>query len=94
MPTEKLLASSAVRERRTPIDTEAAAIYTGSKRNYLEKLRCTGGGPVFIKRRGAVLYDPDDLDAWLEAGKVASTSGVRKGIPRKRKSTSDIREVA
>ena len=73
MPTE-------TKERRPPIDTEAAAIYTGSKPNYLEKLRCTGGGPVFIKRNGLVRYDPDDLDAWLQAGR--------------RKSTSDTREVA
>ncbi|PAY06647.1 DNA-binding protein [Bradyrhizobium sp. UFLA03-84] len=80
MPTEKLLASTAVKERRAPLDTAAAAIYTGTRPNYLEKLRCTGGGPLYIKRKGAVRYDPDDLDAWLEAGK--------------RKSTSDVREVA
>ncbi|SEB94154.1 helix-turn-helix transcriptional regulator [Bradyrhizobium erythrophlei] len=83
MSTEKLLAPTAVKERRPPLDTAEAAIYTGTTANYLEKLRCTGGGPVYIKRkgaRGAVRYDPDDLDAWLNAGK--------------RKSTSDIREVA
>jgi hypothetical protein len=74
MSTEKLLASTAVKERRPPMDTKAAAIYTSSKPNYLEQLRCKGGGPIFIKRRGAVLYDPDDLDAWLEAGKRTSTS--------------------
>jgi choline dehydrogenase-like flavoprotein len=67
-------------DRRPPLDTKEAAIYTNTRPNYLEKLRCLGGGPVFIKRKGAVRYDPDDLDAWLEAGK--------------RKSTSDVREVA
>ena len=61
MAPDKLLASTAVKDRRPPIDTKAAAIYTGSKPNYLEKLRCTGGGPVFIKRKGVVKYDPDDL---------------------------------
>jgi hypothetical protein len=90
MPTGKLLSSAAVKGRRPPIDTEAAAIYTGTKPNYLEKLRCTGDGPVFIKRRGLVLYDPDDLDAWLEAGKANSTSGIRKGIPRKPKATAEV----
>lgn len=66
------------RERRPPLDTAAAAIYTGAKPNYLEKLRCTGGGPVFIKRNGLVRYDPDDLDAWLEAGKRRSTSETKE----------------
>jgi hypothetical protein len=74
MPTEKLLASTAIKERRPPMDTPAAAVYTGTKPNYLEKLRCTGGGPVFIKRIGKIFYDPDDLDAWLEAGKRSATS--------------------
>jgi hypothetical protein len=76
MPPGKLLASTAVKERRPPLDTPAAAIYTSTKPNYLEKLRCIGGGPVFIKRGGKVLYDPDDLDAWLDAGKRRSTSEV------------------
>jgi hypothetical protein len=62
------------KERRPPLDTDAAAVYTGTKRNYLEKLRCNGSGPVFIKRNGLIRYDPDDLDAWLEAGKKRSTS--------------------
>lgn len=80
MPTEKLLASTAVKERRPPLTTAAAATYTSTTPNYLEKLRCTGGGPRYIKRGALVRYDPDDLDAWLDAGK--------------RKSTSDVREVA
>jgi hypothetical protein len=65
------------KERRAPLDTAAAATYTGTKPNYLEKLRCNGDGPVFIKRNGLVRYDPDDLDAWLEAGKRQSTSDAR-----------------
>ncbi|MGY3035905.1 hypothetical protein ACVIIV_005075 [Bradyrhizobium sp. USDA 4354] len=70
---------------RPPVDTRGAAIYTGFAESYLTKIRCTGGGPVFIKRNGTVRYDLDDLDAWLEAGKLASTSGERRGIPRKRR---------
>jgi hypothetical protein len=34
-----------IKERRPPLDTAAAAIYTGAKPNYLEKLRCVGGVP-------------------------------------------------
>jgi hypothetical protein len=74
MLNDKLLSTTAMKERRPPLDTPGAAIYTGTKPNYLEKLRCTGGGPVYIKRKGKVLYDLDDLDAWLEAGKRRSTS--------------------
>jgi hypothetical protein len=66
-----------IKERRAPLDTAAAATYTGVQPNYLEKLRCKGSGPVFIKRNGLVRYDPNDLDAWLEAGKRQSTSHVR-----------------
>ncbi|UPJ65964.1 DNA-binding protein [Bradyrhizobium sp. 191] len=81
------------RTRRPPVDTQGAAIYTGFAESYLTKIRCTGGGPVFIKRNGVVRYDLDDLDAWLEAGKQASTSGARRGLPRKRK-TDSAAEVA
>jgi len=69
-PTEKLLASTAVKERRPPLDTREAATYVNERANYLEKLRCIGGGPVYIKRKGKVKYDPDDLDT----GKRTSTS--------------------
>jgi hypothetical protein len=65
---------------RPPVDVKGAAAYTGFGEGYLNKLRCKGGGPVFIKKAGVVRYDPDDLDAWLAA--------------LKRKSTSDVREVA
>jgi len=68
------------KQYRPPVDVKGAAAYTGFGEGYLNKLRCTGGGPIFIKRNGVVRYDPDDLDAWLVAGK--------------RKSTSDTREVA
>ncbi|MGY3120359.1 hypothetical protein ACVWXQ_004296 [Bradyrhizobium sp. S3.14.4] len=66
------------KERRAPLDTPAAAEYLSVQPNYLEKLRCKGGGPVFIKRNGLIRYDPDDLDAWLEAGKCQRT-GDSKG---------------
>lgn len=65
------------KERRPPLDTAAAATYIGAKPNYLEKLRCNGDGPTYIKLNGLVRYDPDDLDAWLKAGKRTSTSKPR-----------------
>jgi hypothetical protein len=63
---------------RPPIDTQGAAEYTGFRKSRLEKLRGTGGGPIFIKRGGEVRYDPDDLDAWLDSLKRRSTSEVRE----------------
>ncbi|MCS3480278.1 helix-turn-helix transcriptional regulator [Bradyrhizobium elkanii] len=68
------------KDHRPPVDVKGAAAYTGFGEGYLNKLRCKGGGPIFIKKAGVVRYDPDDLDLWLAA--------------LKRKSTSDIREVA
>jgi len=63
-----------VKPHRSPVDVKGAAAYTGFSEGYLNKLRCTGGGPIFIKKRGTVRYDLDDCDAWLAAGKVRSTS--------------------
>lgn len=40
----------------------------------LNKLRCTGCGPVYFKLGRAVRYDPQDLDQWLAAHRVGSTS--------------------
>lgn len=71
------MSASTVMQRRPPLDTRGAAAYIGARPNYLEKLRCTGSGPTFIKRNGLVRYDPDDLDAYLEAGKRRSTSDAQ-----------------
>jgi predicted DNA-binding transcriptional regulator AlpA len=58
--------------------TALAAHYLGLRPTSLEKLRLTGGGPRYIKLGvRAVGYDLADLDRWLEARKVASTSEVR-----------------
>ena len=69
--------STDTKERRPPLDTLGAAGYLNVLPSYLERLRCNGDGPVFIKRNGMVRYDPDDLDVWLEAGKRHSTSNVQ-----------------
>jgi hypothetical protein len=70
--------------RRPTLDTKGAAAYTGFAEGYLIKLRTIGGGPTFIKN-GAVRYDPDDLDEWLDSRKRISTSGEFKGTGRGRK---------
>lgn len=54
-------------------DAEAAA-YVGLAPATLRKFRVTGGGPAFIKLGRAVVYDPSDLDAWLDRHRRASTT--------------------
>lgn len=58
----------------SPIDTTAASAYTGLSRSTLEKLRVFGGGPPYLKLGRAVRYRPADLDSWLAARLVESTS--------------------
>jgi hypothetical protein len=65
---------------RPPLDTKGAATYTGFTEGYLNKLRCYGGGPIFIKRAGVVRYDPNDLDSWLASLKCKSTSDTAKEV--------------
>jgi hypothetical protein len=41
---------------------------------YLRKLRCVGGGPIYIKAGRRVVYDVADVQDWLQSQKVRSTS--------------------
>jgi hypothetical protein len=65
---------------RTPLDVRAAAKYSGLPDHYLNRLRVKGGGPLFVKVGGRVLYLPDDLDAWLLAHKRRSTSDMEVAV--------------
>src|SRR5579863_8223282 len=56
------------------LTVRAAANYLGLSASTLNKLRCTGAGPVYFKLGRAVRYDPQDLDDWLTARRVSSTS--------------------
>lgn len=59
------------------LDTQAAAPRIGVSAGTLENWRVAGRGPRFIKtagRRGKVLYDPADIEAWKEANRFQSTS--------------------
>ena len=47
------------------VRTREAATYTGLAKSTLEKLRVTGGGCPYMRVGRVVVYDPDDLDAWL-----------------------------
>jgi len=52
---------------------EAATLLRLSERT-LERLRVTGGGPVFVKAGRLVRYRQADLENWIESRVVASTS--------------------
>jgi predicted DNA-binding transcriptional regulator AlpA len=54
--------------------TSEAAIYCGLSMSTLNKLRMFGGGPIYLKLGRSVVYDQDDLDAWLDSKKRQSTS--------------------
>lgn len=60
----------------SPALTQAqAAAYTGLAEATLETLRSRGGGPRFVKlSRNLIRYRLHDLDAFLDARTVASTS--------------------
>jgi predicted DNA-binding transcriptional regulator AlpA len=51
-----------------------AAAYLGLSASTLNKLRCTGSGPVYFKLGRAVRYDPRDLDHWLAEHRIGNTS--------------------
>ena len=59
------------------LDTSQASLYVGLAVSTLEKKRVTGDGPHFIRYgRKAVRYQIADLDPWMSAFRVASTSEV------------------
>ena len=51
-----------------------AATYLGLAVSTLNKWRCHGGGPVFIKLGRAVRYRQEDLDQFVMDGRATMTS--------------------
>jgi predicted DNA-binding transcriptional regulator AlpA len=58
------------------LNTKQAAHYVGLSESLLEKRRCSGDGPVYSQIGKAVRYLASDLDAWMQANRRTSTSGV------------------
>jgi predicted DNA-binding transcriptional regulator AlpA len=56
--------------------TSGAAAITGLSVSTLNKLRCSGGGPAFLKLGRAVRYKAVDLKDWLDSRRVMSTSEI------------------
>ena len=71
----KISAHSESEQRISEIlTTQEAAAYTRLAVPTLERFRLTGEGPVFAKLGGAVRYRKRDLDGWIEARLLQSTS--------------------
>ena len=56
------------------VNNSGAAHHLGLSESTLNKLRLTGGGPIFIKLGRRVLYDVKDLEDWLGRHRRSSTS--------------------
>lgn len=60
------------------IDEGAVARQLDIETKTLQAWRCRGGGPPFIKVGRLVRYRPEDVEAWIESRRVASTSEASK----------------
>ena len=74
------------------LDAKNAAAYLGLSVGTLAMQRCEGRGPAFVKR-GRVFYFKDDLDEWLNAARVTSTSQCQNSRQQEstRNSTDQVR---
>jgi len=58
-----------------------AARYTGLSESTLNKFRCTGNGPPYLKLTARrVAYDTESLDAWLASKRRRSTSDIGAAV--------------
>lgn len=59
------------------LNVREAAARLGLSKSTLDKWRCAGKGPQYIKSTDrAVRYDPADLDAWIAARRRRSATGT------------------
>lgn len=57
------------------LNVRQAAARLGLSKSTLDKMRCVGKGPRFIRSTDrAVRYDPADLDAWISERRRRSTA--------------------
>ena len=66
-------------EDRNLLDVRQAAQRLGLSKSTLDKMRCTGRGPRFIRATDhAIRYDPADLKAFADARRRRSTSELSR----------------
>jgi hypothetical protein len=63
--------------------TPEAARFLGLSYRTLEKHRCYGTGPTYLKLGGRVVYSIDDLRAWASRGAQTSTADPGRILPAK-----------
>jgi hypothetical protein len=56
------------------LNVKEAADYLRCGVSTLNKLRVSGGGPMYIKMHGRVLYKIDDLDRYIAQHRIRSTA--------------------
>jgi hypothetical protein len=56
------------------LNVEEAAAHLHISPSFLNRARCRGDGPIFLKIGTRVVYDVADLDAWLASKRHQSTS--------------------
>ena len=61
---------------RRMLRVEDVAAATSLSASYLNKLRVSGHGPPFRKIGRAVLYDPGEVQEWLDRHSRSSTSDL------------------
>lgn len=61
---------------RAALNVTEAARHLGVSTSYLNRLRTTGAGPVFIKIGTRVTYRVEDLNEWQARHARHSTAGV------------------
>ena len=59
---------------RKRVAAPVAAEFIGLSVSTLAKLRCVGGGPQYYKLGRKIVYDIEDLEAWLELRHRSNTS--------------------
>ncbi len=52
----------------------AASYLGGIAKQTLDKWRCVGGGPEFVRVGSRIFYEESALDTWLNARRRSSTS--------------------
>ncbi len=72
--TDTSRASELHRPRAAMMKTAEAAHYLGLAVSTLNKWRCDGDGPKFLKLGRAVRYRREDLDAFVMARQLGSTA--------------------
>ena len=64
------------KEREALLKPEKAGEFLGFSEGWLAKLRMRGTGPKYVKLGRKVRYVRADLDAWIAASRLSSTSEV------------------